>query len=240
MDLKKLIEKSKIYSDNIAKDFKTIDNSEKLIPINNSNKINVKPIWKYPINNSDEDLYLDYLEHNPKYNQIFVRSSLHKQLKLASGLLPSNYILIIREGHRPYQVQKKLLHKLMLNYLAKNNNSSEEEAIEFARTYVSDPSIILPPHSCGAAVDIDIFDVKTNKLLDFGSPVNTESKISFLHSENITKVQKDNRMMLLEIMLSSNFASTYTEWWHYSYGDTIWAWFYEKPNAIYNLIEPDL
>jgi D-alanyl-D-alanine dipeptidase len=67
--------------------------------------------------------------------------------------------------------------------------------------------------------------------------MNENSAISYLHAGGITPLQAENRLLLLRTMLEAGFASYYAEWWHYSYGDEIWAWFYGKDDCLFGLIE---
>ena len=121
----------------------------------------------------------------------------------------------------------------------KNNHlgASDKKALEHARMFVSDPDIKLPEHCCGAAVDVCLYNNNDKKLLDFGSTMNDDSSISYLHTREITTKQKENRLLLLMTMLNAGFSSYYAEWWHYSYGDQIWAWFYHKKSFLYGLAE---
>lgn len=105
--------------------------------------------------------------------------------------------------------------------------------MEHARDFVSDPDTTLPPHVCGAAVDVDILDVGAGELLDFGSKINDDTEQSYLYYPNLTDEQKNNRLMLTTVMLDAGFASCTPEWWHFSYGDQIWAWFYGKENSLF-------
>jgi D-alanyl-D-alanine dipeptidase len=127
----------------------------------------------------------------------------------------------------------------MNDYRKYHPKASEGEVLTHARMYVSDPAIKVPPHCCGAAVDIDLLDISTNQLVDFGSPVNEDAEISHLHYGGITKNQKENRQYLLSTMLKAGFSSYYAEWWHYSYGDQIWAWFYGRDMCLYDIVERD-
>ena len=106
-----------------------------------------------------------------------------------------------------------------------------------ARIFVSDPDIELPPHVCGAAVDVELVDAATGQPLDFGSPINATSEKSFLHYPELTDLQRHNRQTLLVAMLTAGFASLASEWWHFSYGDQVWAWFYGESESLYSLAE---
>lgn len=211
-----------------------------LVAVDTDEYLLVEPIWEKPIDDFEGPLYQEYIKENPKYNKLFVRPKVDEMLHMAAKTLPQSYRLVIRAGHRPIEVQYKLLQMLKNSYKKENPNSNEQAALEFARTYVADPAIKNPPHCCGAAVDVDMIDTKTNKLVDFGCPVNTDSDISHLNTDKITKKQKANRDILHKAMLNVGFSPFATEWWHFSYGDNTWADYYNKPNAIYGLVEPEV
>ena len=71
------------------------------------------------------------------------------------------------------------------------------------------------------------FIFKFIKYLDFNNP-NIQ-----VFSKNISKIAKNNRMLLRELMLKNEFAPFDGEWWHFSYGDKEWAYYYQKKAAIY-------
>jgi D-alanyl-D-alanine dipeptidase len=230
-------------SQQASTDFSTIlckENNDPLVLVEPSDRLIVEPIWKYSKDDLEAGLYRGYIAQNPAYSGIYTRSEVAARLEQASKYLPNNYKLIIRASHRPLQVQLDLLHALMREYQAANPDKSIQEVLEYARIYVSDPAIKIPPHCCGAAVDVDMLDTTTGKLVDFGCPMNTDGEISFLFSGATTKTQKTNRMILLDSMTNAGFASYYAEWWHYSYGDQLWAQFYDKDSAIYGIVEPEL
>ncbi len=213
-------------------------NKELLVPIISNEHLLIEPIWEKPIDEIEGPLYQEYIKKNPSYNQILVRESVAKKLEQASRKLDKKYRMIVRAGHRPLAVQYKLLEMVKNSYKTDNPKAKEQEALEFARTYVADPSIKKPPHCCGAAVDVDVMDRKKGGLVDFGCPVNTDDDISFLNTNKINAEQKANRDMLHRAMLGVGFAPYAHEWWHFSYGDATWAKFYGKATVMYGLIEP--
>lgn len=207
-----------------------------LVRVESSDKIIVEPVWTLK-DDFEGGMYADYIAEHPEYNGVYVRSELLKRIEKVANSLSEQYKLVVRAGHRPIAVQKRLLRECAQDYKDDNPGVSDEEAIEHARTFVSDPDQMLPPHCCGAAVDVDLMDTTINKLVDFGSPVNLDEDISFLHYDEITPIQKQNRMLLLTTMLEQGLASTAFEWWHFSYGDEVWAWFYGESDSLYGLMD---
>lgn len=91
-------------------------------------------------------------------------------------------------------------------------------------------------HSVGAAIDATI--VLNGQRLDMGTGIadfeDTEKIKTF--SDNLTKEQHDNRMLLRNLLVDVGFCPFDGEWWHFSYGDREWAAYYDKPAAIYSAI----
>ncbi len=207
-----------------------------LVKVEPSDKIMVEPVWTLE-GDFEGGMYVDYIAEHPEYDGIYVRTGLLKRLEKAAESLDDKYRLVVRAGHRPLDVQRRLLRECMQDYKDDHPEVSDEEALEHARTFVSDPDNSQPPHCCGAAVDVELFDVDSNTLVDFGSTMNVDDDISYLHYDQITPEQKANRMLLLRAMLEQGLASVAFEWWHFSYGDQTWAWFYGKSDSLYGVID---
>jgi len=236
MDLNQKLERSKSTESLDFSKYQSINKSDPLIKIESTDKMLVEPNWTVP-DSYEGSVYADFISEHPSYDGIYVRSELLKRLIVAADSLPIAYKLVVRAGHRPVAVQKRILLECAVDYKKYKAGASDEEALEHARTFVSDPEITLPPHVCGAAVDVEILDVSTGELLDFGSKMDDDNEKSFLHNPNLTDKQKENRLALLTDMLDAGFASCKAEWWHFSYGDQIWAWFYGKENSLYSPID---
>lgn len=236
MDIEQKIERSKSSEKIDFAKIGCLDSSDKLVAVEASDKWLLDPIWKSETD-FEGKLYAQYIKSNPEYNQIYVRSGIQKMLNNVTELLSDQYKLVVRAGHRPIQVQKQLFTDALTEYAEENPEATDNQALKHVRTYISDPNIKLPPHCCGAAVDVELFDVSTNKPVNFGCSINTDSDISYIHSNKISKKEKQNRMILLTAMLEAGFASYYAEWWHFSYGDQLWAWFYGKDACLYGFVE---
>lgn len=207
-----------------------------LVGIKRSEKVIANPIWVNP-HDTEGKYYVEYMDDHPSYKDIYVRKPISKMLQKAAESLPDDWILVIKSGHRPLAVQSMLFDHIKADLKTKFKVSSEDELNDLTRKYVADPKVKMPAHCCGAAVDVDVFNMTSNSLVDFGSPINFESDISQLHTSLINPTQHKNRMILLIAMLHAGFASDYHEWWHYSYGDSQWAVFYKQNEPLFDLIE---
>lgn len=236
MNLKEKLQRSKSKERIEFSKFQSINKPDPLVKVVSTDKILLAPIWTIP-GDFEGGMYADYISEHPEYDGIYVRSELLKRLKSAAASLADPYKLVICAGHRPLAVQKRLLKECAADYKRNNRGISDEEALEHARTFVSDPDIALPPHVCGAAVDVEIIDSSTDKYLDFGNKMNEDNEKSLLYYPDLTEEQKANRLMLTTAMLDAGFASCMTEWWHFSYGGQVWAWFYGEQNSLYSPID---
>ena len=97
-----------------------------------------------------------------------------------------------------------------------------------------------PPHSTGGALDITLAD-KYGNIIDMGSDIDQmddKSKPDFYKNIKSDEaiIWNDRRNLLKEIMVKYEFVQHPNEWWHFSYGDQLWAWKNKKPNAFYGKI----
>src|SRR5476649_1123532 len=85
-----------------------IDKQDALVKIESSERILARPNWTIE-GDFEGKRYADYILEHPEYDGIYVRSELAVRLVAAAGKLPSGLSLVIRAGHRPIAVQKRLL-----------------------------------------------------------------------------------------------------------------------------------
>ena len=239
MKLQQLIERSKRSFGEDPDKLPSAHSSDPFVRVHSTPQLVLEPIWEHPIDTIGEGpLYQEYIAAHPDYNGIFLRQKVAKRLYAAAKNLPSHLNLVLRAGHRPLIVQRKLLKELVERYLSEHSHVTTDDAVTYARIFVDDPDIKIPSHVCGSAVDVDVFDTNTGRLVDFGLPMNTNSEKAYLHTDKINETQHVNRMLLLEAMLKAGFAPIYAEWWHFSYGDRVWAYFYDEPRSLYDIQEP--
>ncbi len=216
------------------------ENGDSLVSLHSSKTLQIIPIWVEMIDPFEGPAYRLYIEKHPNYQHIYTRQTVATMLEQVTKKLPHDWQLVVRASHRPLEVQHLLFDQVHDDFKKKHPEKSLEETLAITRTFVSDPTQKVPPHSSGAAVDVDVFNTNSQELVDFGCPVNTDDTIAFLYAQELTAEQKHNRLVLLSAMLDVGFASLYTEWWHFSYGDQNWASFYNKKNALYGLVEPEV
>ncbi|SBO42336.1 M15 family metallopeptidase [Cyanobium sp. NIES-981] len=107
-----------------------------------------------------------------------------------------------------------------------------------------------PPHSTGAAVDLTLADER-GAPISMGSPIDAIGEVSApdhfqrLAAGSLDPVERERaqvfhgrRQLLQAVMQEAGFAQHPAEWWHFSWGDQLWAWRSGQPQAIYGRVEP--
>lgn len=85
----------------------------------------------------------------------------------------------------------------------------------FQKGYIASKST----HSRGSTVDLTLFDMKTGKELDMGSPFDLFSELSHPDCRTVTEEQYQNRMLLQKTMVRNGFKPIDCEWWHFTLED---------------------
>ena len=169
--------------------------------------------------------------------QIKIRVSIFEKLKLAQKKLKEinpNYTLYVTYGYRSLEVQtKKFLEQLQIT--AKNYFPDPIDLYEEVHRFIAVPTVA--GHPTGGAIDIVIKNEKTNESLDFGSiQYDYSTKDCYVFADHISQKAKANRLLLRKLLMKVGFAPFDGEWWHFSYGDKEWAYYYKKEFAIYDQI----
>jgi zinc D-Ala-D-Ala dipeptidase len=226
----------------------THDEEELVTLQNGQNDFIVAPFWQdEPLVIEDKQLqeilniegieFKKYLETHPGFG-VSVRKSVVDKLVLAQSLLPESIKIVLKVGYRPIEIQKNLVDFLLQYFKRKYPEKNDQEIYAITVEYVSDPAKNIPPHSTGAAVDMNLLDTTTDEFLDMGSPINYPDERSWTYNhESLTNKQINNRLFITKTMVKAGFANLASEWWHYSYGDQRWAVFYDKQEAMYKSIE---
>ncbi len=172
-------------------------------------------------------------------NTIMVRKEVLEKLQSAQKRLSDinpNFKLYIFEGYRTLKIQKERFLKRLKVLSELEYYENPFDLYEKTHETVAVPSVA--GHPSGGAIDIVIFNQQTNSFLDFGSPIYDYTTNKFrLDTLGLTNEQENNRQILREILLAENFAPFDGEYWHFSYGDREWAFYYQKPAAIFSNLQ---
>lgn len=87
-------------------------------------------------------------------------------------------------------------------------------------------------HQSGGAVDLTLCD-REGRPIDMGTGYMEHNDSTATYSKHITSEQRKNRKILLTVMEETGFVNYPAEWWHFAYGDRMWASYKHKRHAIY-------
>lgn len=147
--------------------------------------------------------------------------------------LHPGFKLQIFDAYRPNAVQQFMVDHSYETLLRgqQGQGISNAELWETVYTYWARPSDnphTPPPHSTGAAVDLSLLDAQGQPLA-MGSPIDELSERShpdhFARSaQGLAATWHQHRQWLYQLMSEQGFVQHPNEWWHFSYGDQLWAW----------------
>ncbi|MGY0399841.1 MAG: M15 family metallopeptidase [Ostreibacterium sp.] len=208
------------------------DNGEKLLPTSLSSKIIHYPVY----------YKMGIKEAIP---ECLVRETVFEKLLSAIKYLPPNIHLVILDGWRPYLVQK-YLYDTWVSKIEKNQAiRSASQIRQKARQFVSPPYKTRSkpsPHLTGGAVDVTLCN-SDGRLLDMGGKFDEPVKIASSAALECSTLGKTydtarrNRRILYYAMTSVGFTNLPSEWWHFDYGDQLWAYYHRSDTAFYSLIQ---
>lgn len=166
----------------------------------------------------------------------FVRKTVAEKLVRVSENLPQSINLVLIEGYRSLESQEYEWNLIFKEIKNKNPDISDDEIEKQVRLIVAKPSP-LANHHCGGAVDIALVD-DNGILIDMGtsyiSQASFDEKQRFqMLSSEITEEQKANRKILRDAMETEDFVWYPGEWWHYCWGDRMWAVYSNQTKCFY-------
>jgi len=188
-----------------------------------------------------EKLGAPYRGHSPYY----LRQNVVERLIQAQDylqLLHPNWQIQIFDAYRPVAVQQFMVdYSFRLALQARGLTEAQlspnqrQEIWQTVYEIWAVPSLdekTPPPHSTGAAVDITLID-DTGQIVDMGSPIDELSERSFpdyyANSQQWEAQEYHaHRQLLHDVLLKAGFQRNPREWWHFSFGDQMWAWLYNQ------------
>jgi D-alanyl-D-alanine dipeptidase len=173
--------------------------------------------------------------------ECFVREGVLERLLQAAASLPSGYRLVLFDAWRPLSLQRWLFERFTREL---EQGGGLEHIDEFVSRPMPDLAQSPPYHLTGGAVDLSIADDQ-GRLLAMGSDFDAMSDTShtaYFETAPGDDAQllnwRDNRRLLYHAMGDAGFVNLPSEWWHYDYGDQLWATLGGHPHALYGAAEP--
>lgn len=196
-----------------------------------------------------EQLGAPYDDKSPFY----VRQSVLERLLQAQHLLQASnpgWKIQIFDAYRPLAVQQFMVDYTFAEVL-QQKGLTESDLTETERTAIlelvyefwalpdADPTKP-PPHSTGGAIDITLMDA-ARQVVDMGSPIDELSPRSYPHhfassQSGLEQTYHAHRELLNRVMSQAGFRQHPGEWWHFCYGDQMWAWLRNQTDSTFEAI----
>lgn len=168
--------------------------------------------------------------------EVRVRTSVSEMLEsVAKGLGLNGYGLFVYEGYRSNEKQREQWNRVV-EILKRNNPKTSDAEIEIlAQKQVARPDGIGGGHQTGGAVDLTLCTPD-------GAPVSMGTE--YIEFNELTKTGariedadvREHRKILLSVVRKAGFVNYPNEWWHYSYGDRMWAAYLRKKTCPYDVL----
>jgi zinc D-Ala-D-Ala dipeptidase len=181
----------------------------------------------------------------------FLRQGSIERLRQAQQHLQTlrpGWRLQIFDAYRPVEVQQYMVNYtfqqvLVERGLQNTELSTSQTAAIWQQVYQiwAIPSFDLatpPPHSTGAAIDLTLLDAVGN-VVDMGSPIDEMSPRSqpdYFATDPQGQIFHQQRELLRQVMTAAGFERHPGEWWHFSWGDQLWAWIYQENNGVGSVV----
>ncbi len=168
-----------------------------------------------------------------------VREAVFEKIGRISKLLDKqNKVLIIRSVWRSFEHQKLLRKNRAKIIKKKHPNKSLKDINKIVSYFIASEEESM--HSTGGAVDALIYDLKKDGVMDFGNNDGLKlelNKTCYPLHPDITSQAKKNRKLLMGLFEEEDMICDPKEYWHFDYGDVIWAIEKGEKYAKYGIIK---
>ena len=171
---------------------------------------------------------------------ILIRKQVLFKIYNIADKLPDGLNLKIYKVFRSRIKMNDIFESVITEITAENPGIGRHEAMKLAKFKSDDPKGSLGGHETGGAVDVALCD-DNGVDIDYGTKFHEYNDSTFTYSSHITKEQRKNRKNLVKIMKKQGFVNFPGEWWHFSYGDRMWAAYKGKRDGgIYGSAETEM
>ena len=200
---------------------------------------------RVPIRDNGEDL-VDIKQNHKLFfapslaekEHVFLRQGVYQKLQKAMENLPEGLTFKIYSAYRSMDDQKALWNNTFNKVKAEFPYLMPADLENKVRAICADPRHGFGGHQTGGAVDITLCDLDGNDIDMGGGHLDTKGNTATF-TQGLTEEQQQNRRLLYHLMRNAGFQNYPNEWWHYCYGDRMWAAYQCKKYAIYGLVEKD-
>ncbi len=187
-----------------------------------------------PLVNIKEDTSFLFATALQSQNKIYLRQTVYNKLKQVQSLLPANYYLKIYSAFRSIEEQQQRWEKKLAYNRRTYIHISQTELENLTRSQVADPRKGFGGHQTGGAIDLTLCH-KDGTEYDMGTKYSENTPNIKTNCKKLAITQRKNREILRMCMTKAGFINYPNEWWHYSYGDRMWAAYTKQKNCFYGL-----
>lgn len=187
-----------------------------------------------------------YASNDPPYykafasalDSVYLRETPARLLASVNERLKKYKVEILAlDGYRPIALQKDIWNYFIKRGEEVLNQPSENDLVQFAGTYCSDPRSFdpgnwrtWPVHNTGGAIDLTLRSLTDGNRLFMGSSFDQADEISsttyFENSSMQSEKESEaraNRRLLFHAMSAVGFVNYPREWWHFDYATQMWV-----------------
>ena len=155
-------------------------------------------------------------------SEFLLRRKVCDKIKSAQNLLPQGYRFLIYEAFRTRQRQIELWDNIIA-HLHKEHPEWDPAQYTFeANKFIANPHGFGSGHQAAAAVDITLCDDAGQEFL-MGTNVQEFTAMTRTNSNTIKQEERNRRTILRNALETQGVINYPDEWWHFSYGDRLWA-----------------
>lgn len=175
---------------------------------------------------------------NPEFRDDWrIRSEIRQRIEKASLTLPDGLAFMIYEAYRSRQQQQQIWGPVYTQLQNENPEWATDSLYAEASRWISPPDGFGSGHQAGAAVDITLATFDRNPL-NMGTNMNEKSPLSPTDSPVAKNIRK-SRDILITALAGCELVNYPNEWWHFSYGDRLWAEITGRTHAFFAPINYD-
>ena len=169
------------------------------------------------------DMQYSKRKYKGAINVAYVRKRVADMLIKAAHILPDGMHIKVWDAWRSIETQTYLYNKYYNRIKQEYPYLKDPELTERVEQFISKPGHNYL-HGTGGAIDVTLVDDNGNDLnmgTQFDEFNNKTRTDYFEHRYNLRILF--NRRILYDAMINAGFVNNPEEWWHFDYGDAIWA-----------------
>jgi len=166
---------------------------------------------------------------------VLARETIQEKLRSVQHAL-APYRLKVWDAWRPRSVQQNIYDAFWKEVIGKHADWDDDRVAHEVETFctVADDPKRVPPHATGGTVDLTLCTASGDDV-DMGTDfdhLGPEAASLYYEERKENRDIRDHRRLLREAMVAEGFRKDDGEWWHYDYGNQLWAMSEKKPYAI--------